>query len=634
MIVATAGHVDHGKTSLVKALTLVDTDRLPEEKQRGISIDLGFAYADLEPDARVGFVDVPGHEKFIRNMVAGITGIDFVLLVVAADDGPRPQTIEHLAILRLLGARHGLVALTKSDRVDGLRLQQVRAQVQSLLAESGFVDMPMLPVSSVTGQGLDVVRQLLVDATRARQRPQSSGCFRMAIDRAFVLAGAGLVVTGTVLAGVCRVGDQLVVSPQGSTVRVRSIHAQNQPADEAYAGQRCALNLVATDVRKVDVTRGDQIVDPQLHAPTQRLDVWLELLDGQQPTTAVLSSDSRLQLHLGTAAVSARVALLQARSVQAGQSGWAQLICERPISALRGDRFVLRDPAARQTWIGGWVVDPFGPVRGRSQPGRIGELECMRLDSPADALRRLLMARPQGIDPLQWQCAWNLAPQDFADLLTAVPHHQWQAGKERRLVAREVWQNARAELLQRVQQAHTEDPGAIGLPERQLIDGQDHMQRPLLRAVIQELVSEHQFEREGLYLRLRDHRPALRPADRDLLARLLPLIAAAGLRPPIVGDLAAHLGLDRASLLESLIRLGHQGHLVQVAPNRFYRPGDVDALVQVARQLCAEAEDGSFGAAAYRDRSGIGRNLTIEVLEFLDRQGYTRFFRGRRWMKA
>lgn len=281
MIVGTAGHIDHGKTTLVKALTGVDTDRLKEEKARGITIDLGFAYARFAKDAVTGFVDVPGHERFIHTMLAGAGGIDYAMLVVAADDGIKPQTLEHLAILDLLGVSRGLVAITKADLADPARLENLTDEIGAVLSSTSLRDAEILPVSVAAGQGIELLKERLAAAECATAASAVGGRFRLAVDRSFTLSGAGTVVTGTVLSGSVGVGDQVTVSPAGRSARVRSIHAQNQRAERGFAGQRCALNLAGEGISKDAITRGDMVVDPHLHAPSDRLDADLSVLESE-----------------------------------------------------------------------------------------------------------------------------------------------------------------------------------------------------------------------------------------------------------------------------------------------------------------------------------------------------------------
>src|SRR5438105_3523837 len=330
MLIGTAGHIDHGKTALIKTLTCVDADRLKEEKERGITIDLGYAFYPLPHGAVLGFIDVPGHEKFIHNMLAGATGIDFVLLVVAADDGVMPQTREHLSIVDLLGIERGIVALTKSDRADASRRAEVTADIVRTLAGTELAGSDVIAVSSVTAEGIETLRSRLFEAARALGARAGQGRFRLAVDRSFVLAGAGTVVTGTVLSGSVAVGDRVAVSPSGLTARVRSIHAQNQPAKQGRAGDRCALNLVGEGVSKDAILRGDMVVDPDLHASADRIDASLRLLAAEpKPVTQWMP----VRLHHAAAEVGARVVLLGDAPIPPGGEARVQLVLEKPIAA-------------------------------------------------------------------------------------------------------------------------------------------------------------------------------------------------------------------------------------------------------------------------------------------------------------
>ena len=373
MLIGTAGHIDHGKTALIKALTGVDADRLKEEKARGITIDLGYAFAPLPNGEVLGFIDVPGHERFVHNMLAGATGIDFVLLVIAADDGPMPQTREHLEIVDLLGISHGAVALAKIDRVEAARVAEVQAEIEQLLAGTMLAGSPVFPVSSINGDGIEALRAHLESTAAIRQSHADDGNFRLAVDRCFTLTGSGTVVTGTVFAGGVQVGDKLLVSPSGKEVRVRSIHAQNRAAESGQAGQRCALNLVG--VEKKDIARGDWVLAPAVHAPIQRLDVRIKL-----PATArrALRHWTPVHLHVGAADVLGRVSLLEGTTVEPGAQALAQLVLDQPVGSLRADRFILRDQSAQYTLAGGVVLDPFAPARKVRTPARLALLRAAR----------------------------------------------------------------------------------------------------------------------------------------------------------------------------------------------------------------------------------------------------------------
>ncbi len=374
MIVGTAGHIDHGKTTLVRALTGVDTDRLKEEKARGISIELGYAYAPLDNGEVLGLIDVPGHEKLVHTMAAGACGIDFALLVIAADDGVMPQTREHLAILQLLGVAHGAVAVTKCDRVDAARLAQVRDEIRAWLAPTALAQAELFDTCATEPDdpGVAALNAHLRAAALAWRARRDDGLFRLAVDRVFTLTGQGTVVTGTAFAGQVRTGDTLSVVRSGEAVRVRSIHAQNRATDVGRAGERCALNLAGID--KAALARGDTIADARLGEASPRLDVELTLLPDAALT---LTHWAPLHVHLGTLHRVAHVALLDGETLAAGQRARVQLIFDEPVFAVPGDRFIVRNAQATQTVGGGRVLDPFGPARKRRTPARRAWLDAL-----------------------------------------------------------------------------------------------------------------------------------------------------------------------------------------------------------------------------------------------------------------
>ena len=411
MIVGTAGHIDHGKTALVKALTGVDADRLKEEKARGITIDLGYAYSDLGDGRQLGFVDVPGHERFVHNMLAGATGIDAALLVVSAAEGIKPQTVEHLQIVDLLGLDRGIVALTKADLADDDQILERMAEVETLLATTSLKGAEIVPVSALTGQGVDELKAKLLALGESGKG--ATGFARLAIDRCFVLTGAGVVVTGTVHAGEIRVDDRLLLTPSGLEARVRSLHAQNRAAEVGRAGERCALNLTGPRLSKDAIRRGDWVVSPELHAPTDRPDVRLHLLASEgQP----LKHWSPVHVHLGSAHVMGRVALLEGDRLAPGDTALAQLVLEDKIGALAGDRVILRDPSATRTMAGAAVIDPFGPPRNRRSERRLAELDALG-EADADVLPKLLRLESGFVETGRFGQARNLRPVDVDRLL-------------------------------------------------------------------------------------------------------------------------------------------------------------------------------------------------------------------------
>ncbi len=626
MIIATAGHVDHGKTSLVKALTGVDTDRLKEEKLRGMSIEPGFAYADLGTGTPVGFVDVPGHERFIRNMLTGVAAVDFALLVVAADDGPMPQTIEHLAILDLLGIRHGAVALTKIDRVATPRIAEAQEELASVLAATALRRSPIFPVAAPLNIGMDALRSYLASTAQTLRSRRSGGNFRLAIDRSFTLAGAGLVVTGAVACGTIRVGDQVLVSPQGVAARVRSLHVHNRVANEASAGWRCALNLAGTDLKRAAIERGNWIVAPSAHVTTSRCDARVTLLSTQEKP---LVHWTPVHLHCGAASVNARVALLEGQQIAPGRSALAQLVVDEPIHLLRGDRFILRDQSAQHTIGGGIALDPFGPARGRAKPERLAYLAAMEKNTPEEAFDILLDEQPDGVALDAFALAWNLTKDETSDLASLKPIALFRNAGVMLAVPSSRWQDMRHRLQAELAAFHVEHPEAVGPTEATLAERLNvRTLSRAWRATLKSLSEDGTIKREGICLRLVAHRPKLTEADNALLESVSTLLRAAGLRALAAGELSKELGMALSSLVLFLDKVSHLGHLVRVSKNRFFLPEAIDQLVQIAGTLCGESTGGVFDAAAYRDRSGIGRNVTIEVLEFMDRERITRYAGG------
>lgn len=627
MIIGTAGHIDHGKTSLVKALTGIDADRLKEEKARGITIDLGFAYKVSTDGSVLGFVDVPGHEKLIRNMLAGATGIDHVVLVVAADDGPMPQTREHLAILDLLGLSRGVVALTKADLVSEARLAEVRSEVRALLAPTALADAALLPVSSVTGQGIDALAQHLADASAALPTSQQRGHFRLAVDRSFSLPGIGTVVTGTAVSGQVAVGDKVVVSPSGKAVRVRGLHAQNQHAESGLRGQRLALNLAG--VEKNDITRGDWIVAEPAHAPTQRLEARIRVLASE---AKALAHWTPLHLHLGAVDVGARVVLLESTPIAPGTSAWVQLELDRPIGALRGDRFILRDQSALRTVGGGTVADAFAPPAQRRKAERLAVLAALDKPSPAGALTALLaLESPNGVDLTRFITQCNLLPDDARALTQAVPHRAindgattlaFAKGQLEKIVVRI------SEILGAHHQRAADSPGmTVEALQRAL--STKTTTRPnaaVFALLLKELTHGGTLQRSGPYLRLAGHEASLQGAEQKLWERLKPWLAEGGWNhPPKLSELLARdRTLHREQVTRLLQKAARMGKVYAVGPEYFILTPHLCALAVHAQTLAQADEHRRLNVKTFRESSGISRHLSLPLVEFFDHIGFTK----------
>jgi len=607
MIIGTAGHVDHGKTALVKALTGIDTDRLAEEKRRGITIDLGYAYA-----GDLGFIDVPGHERLVHTMLAGASGIDVALLVVALPEGIRPQTREHLQILSLLGIDRGVVALTKADLAAD-RIPEVAAATAALLVETPLAGAPTIPVSTVSGLGIERLRAaLLASTTRERSL---HGYPRLAVDRAFTLSGAGLVVTGTLVSGRVAVEDRLVLSPSGLELRVRGLHAQNKSAAEAQAGQRVALNITGPRLSKDVVARGDWVVHPDIHAPVGGLDARISLLANN---AKALRQDAQVHLHLAAAHVMARVSLLDRERLEPGEAALVRLSLQQPIGALAGDRMVLRDTGATCTIGGGVVLDPFPPRRGRRTPVRRAQLRALEGDDPAAALRALLAVAPGWTDAALFMRGRNVREADRADLVAAVP--AIAAGGL--ILSPAGFDALRGAVVAELAAAHGASPELPGLhAERLRLSVPERPPAAGFGGILEALLRDGVIARDGPWFRLPGHRIALSGQDEKIWRETRPLIAAQRFRPPRVRDVAAALKLPEAAVRTTLKRLVRIGRVIEVAPDHFFLRETMAEMAAVAAD--AVDAEGLLTAASFRDRLDNGRKVAILILEFFDRAGVT-----------
>jgi selenocysteine-specific elongation factor len=630
MIVATAGHIDHGKTLLVKALTGVDADRLPEEKKRGLTIDLGFAYTNLADGTSLGFIDVPGHERFVRNMLAGVTGIDFALLIVAADDGPMPQTREHLAILDLLGVTHGVVALTKIDRVDTDRRDAVAAEIAALLEPTGLAGAPVFAVSAITGDGIAALSDHLAAAAQAAGARPDGGNFRLAIDRSFSVAGAGVVVTGTVFAGTITVGDRLFLAGTGREVRVRGLHANNADAQSGRAGQRCAVNLAGGNIAATDIHRGDWLVADPAFAPIRRFDARLHV-----PANAArgFTHWTATHVHLGAADVTGRVAVLGAGAIAPGEAGLVRVLLDQPVGALYGDRFVLRDQSARETLAGGSVLDPWPPARGRSRPARLDLLGAMAEPDPASALTAMLAASPGGVDLTRFALARNLTEAEAAALFATVDMHSGGSGDARWALGREHWDALADAALSALDAYHARWPDRLG-PDANA--WRRSLERPpaaaLFDAVADALVAGGAVARRNQILHRPTHAPVLNAADEKLWRDILAKLDGDPLRPPVVHEIARDIGATPETVAGVLRRAERLGRVVRIDTNRFYLPEGLEALGDCVRRAAAAGGEAGFAVTDFRDAAGIGRNLAVQVLEYFDRAGLTRRAENTRYL--
>ena len=694
MMIGTAGHIDHGKTSLVRALTGTDTDRLPEEKKRGMSIELGYAFLAPSDDGPavgessaasaatagqtkvvpalglprepIAFIDVPGHEKLLNTMISGATGIDFALLLVAADDGVMPQTREHLAVLSLLGIDRGVVAITKIDRVDEARVQEVTQQARALLADTPLAHAPIIPVSATRGDGVAELRQLLraeavrldaahgpdgtvdphdsdspVRAAAATEPAETTAAlpaqmgFRLAIDRVFSLDGVGTVATGTVHAGRVQVGDVLQQLPDGpKELRVRSLHAQNRSTDSAHAGQRCAINLAG--IERDQLQRGHWLAQPGIASVSDRLDVELHLWHAEP---RAIRSGTRVHVHLGTTASPAAVAVLDADTLAPGRTGLAQLVLPQPLAAWHGDRLILRDAAGQRIIGGGRLLDSRAPVRYRRTPQRLQLLQALQRPTLRDRLAGLLETCEHGVDLRQWQQVFGLASVSAFDASLQTLPHRRLAGDF--IIGEPTWQHLRRTVLDTLAAYHQNATDEIGPDAARLRRlARLRMDDAHWRLLLDALVKEGSVAQSGAFVHLPEHGSQLAARDETLLQRLTPHLMEAGAQGAWVRDLAEHIGEPAANLRPAMARLARSGHLYQVVKDLYLDAATAARLAALVRQLALENKEPAASDSAevqrasnplpiltvarFRDASGLGRKRAVQMLEFFDRIGLCR----------
>ncbi|MBO0682919.1 MAG: selenocysteine-specific translation elongation factor [Candidatus Dormibacteraeota bacterium] len=600
-VVGTAGHIDHGKSTLIQALTGIDPDRLEEEKRRGMTIDLGFAHLELPSGRLVGIVDVPGHARFVHNMLAAVHGLDAVLLVVAADEGVMPQTREHLEIVDLMEIRRGLVALTKVDLVEPDWLELVTDEVEQVVSETSLRGAETVPVSAMTGQGLDLLRQRLdglledVPAREDRGRP------RLPVDRVFSISGFGTVVTGTLVDGTLRVGEEVELQPSGRRVRIRGLQQHNSKVEQAMPGTRVAANLVG--VEKEDLRRGEVLARPGTVRVTRRIDASVRVVaDSPRP----LRQGQELILHTGTSEVGTRAIVLAAEEIPAGERGWVQLYLQRPVAAAAGDRFVLRLPSPPATVAGGVFADVDPRRHARHDPAVRDSLERR---AAGDVLQEELRKYPRGITA---QALLKATLADGADTssLEARRVGQW-------LFAPEAWSSIAARAQRTLDQYHRAHPLRAGMP-REEMKSRLGLQPAVYGAVLSALAGEQVLVQRGGEVALPSHHVEIDPASGGPAGRLLEILSAQPFAPPSLPDAIRDAGASN----EVVRALAQRGELVRVSDDIAFTRTAYDAALNLVRELVGS--DGSVTVASLRDRMGASRRPVLALLEYLDAQRVTR----------
>ena len=606
MIVTLAGHVDHGKTSIVRALTGVDTDRLAEEKRRGLTIDLGFAYADFA-GRRVGFVDVPGHHRFIHNMVAGVAGHQYALLVVAADDGVMPQSREHLQILRLLGLAGGVVVVNKIDRVAADRVREVRRDIAALVAGTFLQNAQVIELSCETGSGISALRDHIGAASRTRLASADGAPFRLAIDRTFTVRGSGVVATGTVVAGVVVVGGRLALASTGKPVRVRSLHVQDEAAPRAVAGDRAAVNLAGVAVD--EVARGDWLLHPEMREPCRQFAAAVNVLeDFPRP----LRHNAPVHVYHATSHSQGRVLLLASAPVAAGGAATVDVVCGEALHVKVGDRVVLRDHDLGRTLGGGRVIDLQASRKSRRHPRRRQLLAAIRPDDIEHTLVETSRHRPIAADAFGRH--WNVSGERLAEVV--------RRGRlevhDGHIMHPALAATATADVERTLADHHAQHADSDGLTEQELCIG-DEATRRARRLVLAAGVANGTLRvSNGRYSRA-THRAAIPVAVQRLFRDVEGLLDST--QPASLGDMAKRLKQPFRSFERDMRALPAFGLAVRISDTRYFLPARLLELAEVAKTL---ADRGPFTVRQFRDASNVGRNVVIEVLEHFDAKGFTR----------
>jgi selenocysteine-specific elongation factor len=625
-IIGTAGHIDHGKTSLVKALTGQDTDRLKEEKERGISIELGFAHLDLPDGTRAGVVDVPGHERFIRTMLAGAHGMDLVLFTVAADDGVMPQTVEHLDILHLLGVTRAIFVITKTDLATAARVAEIVGQIQRLAAGTKLAGAPVVPFSFTTGEGRERILDEISRAVRLIDRGRPSGYFRIPVDRVFVLQGHGVVVTGTALQGEIKAGDRVRRLPGGDLLRLRSLQVHGQPVPSATWGQRVALNL--SGPQRVSVNRGDMLCDERLTTTTDRFDGSLEV----RPAGAVIANHQRVRIHLGTAETFGKLVVLGSYdSVAPGHSAFCQAVLAKPLPVLRGDRFIVRDETAQRTLGGGIVLHPWARAHRRSEAQLVASLQILESGDLAAVAGIFLGDRDEFALPISLICEFLNVPIEDADdgLRDAAGIRAITVDGEDLFTTSRKWNSLNKSLVTALREFHAAHPLEQGEDvealRESLLPGASSR---LFRAFVETLVMAGAVVREANLLRLPGHHVSLVDEDRHIAEEITRLLGINPLAPPDLAQIVRETSIDRGTVTQMMRILEREHAVVRVASDFYFLSDAVEGVKRIVRQELGDRPD--ITPAMFRDRLGITRKHAIPLLEYLDTAGVTLRIGGRR----
>ena len=622
LVIGTAGHVDHGKTTLIRALTGIDTDRLREEKERGISIELGFAYMNLPSSRRAGIVDVPGHERFVKHMLAGVGGIDLVLLVIAADEGVMPQTREHLDIIQLLGIEKGIVVLTKIDMVDEDWLGLVDEEVREYLSETVLKDAPVLHVSGATGQGLPELIKLIDDLAADLPQRNTTGPALLPIDRVFSVVGFGTVVTGTLASGTLHVGDLVDILPSGQNSRIRSLQVHKEKATEIEAGHRVAVNITGVEVE--DVGRGEVMVTPGVFTPSRYVDVRLFLLKG---TKRNLKNRARVRFHLGSAEIIARVLLLDRNELAPGEECYAQIVLDHYGVADKGDRFVIRSYSPMRTIGGGLVINP-NPIRHkRFRDDVISALETLEMGTPREQVEQLLGERAIQMSGAEIAELTGLEKDEVTNLCRQLVEDgtvvQIRVDEQVFFLSGSKYRDWKESVLATLREFHRAFPLREGYPREEMRSRTLPQVSPkVFSTMLSLLEAEETVVLQPQTIALPHATDVLPDKLYEVVNRVTADLKAAGIQPDSASDVLARAGADPDLTTEYLSYLTRHGTVHRVTPELYFHNEAIETTRQALEGYLRENREITIGEA--RDLLNSSRKYVLPLLEYFDQQRFTK----------
>ncbi len=620
IIMGTAGHIDHGKTTLIKALSGTDCDRLKDEKKRGITIELGFAFLDLNDEQRIGIIDVPGHEKFVKNMVAGASGIDFVLLTIATDEGIMPQTQEHLEICSLLGITEGIVALTKTDFVDQDLLELAQEEVQEFLSRTFLSNAPIIPVSAHTGQGIDRLKKILQEKVQSIGQKETSDIFRLPIDRIFTMRGHGTVITGTLVSGSVHLGDTVRIYPGHKTSKVRGLQVHGNQVETASFGQRTAVNLSSLEVEHL--SRGDCLAYPETLFPSQRWDIELTCLSSSPKP---LKHRKEIHFHHGTREVLARIYLLDREQLHPGETALCQVVFPKPMVGVYGDRFVIRSFSPLRTIAGGKILNPlaFRIKRFSDQLSRLNDL----LDSNPDSLilSQLRLAGISGLSFSKLQILLNCSQKKLSRLLNTLTSQQKVISFDREnpnYVLADIFSSYKDDLLDYIGRYHAKNPLHTGTSRGMITSdwGKD-LPAKLIHRLIEICVKENKLVADHDHLRLPEHRVTLASNQSQLKKEILEVYEQSDITPPNLNNLLETLKTDKKEALPVLHLLTEEGKLIKVKDDMYFSSQAIERIKKKVEDYFQNQKE--LSPLDFKSITGLSRKFSIPLLEYLDKAKIT-----------